>query len=110
MTDIHGEYESFEDEWPRIKVSYTEQMHDLEQFKKSYYDRLKEIRRPVLLVQSLKDTMVRGADIGEVVKAMPGVDLTLRTFPENTHVITVDRNRSAFEETVALFIERNIQE
>lgn len=106
----NGDSDSFEDEWPQIKVRYTEQMHALAQFKNSYRDRLGEIRRPVLLVQSLKDTMVRGADIGEAVKAMPGVDLTLRTFPENTHVITVDRNRSAFEETVALFIERNIQE
>lgn len=105
----NGEYEQFEEEWPRIKVSYTEQMHELEQFKKSYRDRLGDIRRPVLLVQSLQDTMVRGADIGEVVSAMPGVDLTLRTFPENSHVITVDRNRRAFEQAVELFISVNIQ-
>ncbi len=103
----NDQYDQFEDDWPSIKFKYTEQMHDLEMFKASYRNQLDTIKVPVLLVQSLKDTMVRGADIHEVVHAMAGVDMTLKTFPENTHVITVDRNRQSFEAFVVTFIERN---
>lgn len=105
----NNQSDQFEDDWASIKFKYTEQMHELEMFKVSYRDQLTTIQTPVLLVQSLKDSMVRGADIHEVVEAMAGVDITLKTFPENTHVITVDRKRQSFEEFVLAFIERNSQ-
>lgn len=109
MYDLNDREEAFSKDWDAINKQYQAQMGTMYGFKQSYRDQLTTISCPVLIVQALQDTMVNADDVHYAVRALSGVDVTLRTFPNNSHIITVDRERSDFEEAVEAFIKRIVQ-
>lgn len=83
------------------------QMQALEEWKQSYIPQLSQSTRPVLVVQSGDDELIPAEEVYDTLKELKKAELTFHWFADNTHVITVDRNRKPFEKALISFIKNH---
>lgn len=99
-----------EEKLPEIIRRHHNQLSSLDNFIQTWQDKLSELTKPIYVAQSLKDELISNRS-GELLKeALVNAKVTFHEFPENTHVITVNRNRENFEESLLEFIQENLEE
>lgn len=99
--------EEYERDIESILAKHRRQMTELEQFKASFAQQLTQIDQPFFIAQSGKDEMIVASDAERLEQALSNATVDLHWFPDNTHVITVNRNRGEFEASLLAFIENN---
>ncbi len=82
-----------------------EQMDELNKHKDQFKDKLSEIELPIYIAQSGKDEMIDFSGIYDTLDSLTNARIVYNYFPDNTHVITVNRNREDFEDSLIKFIE-----
>lgn len=99
--------EAYEADIETLLAKHRRQMEQLEQFKASFAPKLTQIKQPFYIAQSGKDEMIISSDAERLKEALINATVDLHWFPNNTHVITVNRNREEFEASLLAFIENN---
>lgn len=89
-----------------IILKHRQQMKHLEAFKQEFHGQLDQISQPFFIAQSGKDEMIAMDDASRLRDRLVNAQVDYNWFPENTHVITVNRDRSDFEEAVFNFIKK----
>ncbi|MBD3949640.1 alpha/beta fold hydrolase [Tuanshanicoccus lijuaniae] len=98
---MQAEYEQMKAD---ILERHEQQVAEIYYFTTSYQMELQEITSRFYIAQSGQDEMVEADDAYLVKEALIRADVDFHWFPENTHVITTNRNRQAFEESIMQFI------
>ncbi|MBZ6528237.1 alpha/beta hydrolase [Aerococcaceae bacterium DSM 111021] len=93
--------ESYDNDIDEILLKHREQIKQLENFKQEFKGQLHNIHQPYFIAQSGKDEMIDNTDAEKLQNELVNAKVDFNWFPDNTHVITVNRNRKEFE--VALF-------
>lgn len=92
----------------KIKEAYQKQMYGINEFKQDLSNKLTKITLPFYIAQSGQDEMIFPSDAYHLLSAMTNTEVVFNWFPNNTHVITVNREREHFERSLIEFIERYI--
>ena len=90
-----------------IRQGHRQQMRALERFKAGFRSNLSQIIRPFFIGQSQQDELIDPSCALLLEQALTQAQTERHFYPENTHVITVNRYRQAFEQDVITFIENN---
>lgn len=88
-----------------ILADHFRQMADLTQFKEDLRPHIAEITKPFFIAQSAQDELINPEDAKLLARTLANADVTYKWYPENTHVITVNRNRQQFEADVIDFLQ-----
>lgn len=99
--------EQFATDEADILAKHLAQVEKLDALKNSLAVKLPEIDRPFYIAQSGQDQLIEADDVFELQEALVNARIDFNWFADNTHVITVDRQRSEFEQSVLHFIEEN---
>lgn len=91
----------------KIHKAHWEQMDELEQVKQAVKKKLATIDQPFYIAQSAKDELIDTDDVYELQDELINAKIDFHWFPENTHVITVNRDRVDFENSVISFLADN---
>lgn len=75
-------------------------------FKQSFVADFGNIHQPFFIAQSGKDEMIESQDAKRLEEALVNAQVDFNWFPNNTHVITVNRDREDFEQALIQFIEQ----
>ncbi|AXY25174.1 hypothetical protein CL176_03515 [Suicoccus acidiformans] len=97
--------EAYQADEAELVAKHQAQMADLEDFKAHLQPKLKQITQPFFLAQSGQDEMIDASDASLLKQALENADVQSHWYPDNTHVITVNRNRDAFVEDLTAFIQ-----
>lgn len=99
--------DDYQVEKDRIMSLYREQIESISYFAMSFYMELSQITSRFYLAQSGEDEMIDPEDAYLVRDALTGAqEVYFQWFEHNTHVITTNRERSAFEQSLLAFIQR----
>lgn len=90
----------------KIIEAYRAQSQELNYFSQSYRLALSDINGPFYIAQSEKDEMIVANDAFLLKEALINAEVDFNWFPDNTHVITTNRNRQEFEQSILNFIQR----
>lgn len=99
-----GKQHEYKEEKEKILAKHHEQVSEIYYFATSFQMSLQDIQSRFYIAQSLKDEMIDAEDAYLLKEALVNAQVTLDVFPENTHVITTNRNRADFEKHVLSFI------
>ena len=80
------------------------QLQQIEEFSLGVAEQLLKIDCPVLVVQSLQDELIDVASGAQLIQRMPFAEPQLAEFADSTHVVTVGKERMAFQQTVVRFL------
>lgn len=94
----------YETEKVNIHKAHWEQMDELEQLKQAVKEQLLNINQPFYIAQSGKDELIDPDDVYELQEELIEAKIDFHWFPDNTHVITVNRDRVDFENSVIRFL------
>lgn len=97
--------EQFEADKADILTKHLAQVEKLDALKNSLANQLSKIEVPFYIAQSGQDQLIEADDVFELQDALINARIDFNWFPDNTHVITVDRQRSDFEQSVLHFIQ-----
>lgn len=100
-----GNLELFQEHESSILTRHFAQIEKLEQLKQSLAEHLATIELPMYIAQSGQDELIAADDVYEFQDVLVNARIDFHWFEENTHVITVNRQRSEFEQSVLNFIE-----
>lgn len=100
----------FEQDKQQILERHVQQLASIMQFSTEYHALLHTITVPFYIAQSGEDELINSEDAYELSDMLVNAKVDFHWFPHNTHVITVDRQREAFEDSVIEFIERTVSE
>lgn len=81
------------------------QRKKISQFSRETRELLPQIKVPYYLASAGRDELIDPASGAALRDALTGTKVDYQYFPEATHVITVGKNRDAFEETLLTFLE-----
>lgn len=90
----------------QIYELYRRQIEEIQYFITSFQMDLQEINCPFYIAQSGADEMINRQDAMLLKDVLINAQVDFHWFEDNTHVITTNRNREAFESSVVEFIER----
>lgn len=90
-----------------ILKSHRAQIQEIESFKESLRPLMSQLKRPYFIAQSLQDELINPNDAAILAQALPDNLVAYHEYPENTHVITVNPQRSDFEKDLLEFIDQN---
>ncbi|HJG48283.1 MAG TPA: dienelactone hydrolase family protein [Facklamia tabacinasalis] len=96
--------DNYNQEIDGILTKHRDQIKQLEAFKSEFQGQLENIDQPFFIAQSGKDEMINEEDAEKLQNALVNAKVDFNWFPENTHVITVNRNRKDFEAALFDFI------
>lgn len=96
--------EAYDKEIGTILIKHHQQMKDLEAFKNTFTTHLNTVITPFFIAQSGQDEMIEGNDALKLQDALINAKVDFNWFPNNTHVITVNRDREDFENALIDFI------
>ncbi|XJS11381.1 alpha/beta hydrolase [Aerococcaceae bacterium WGS1372] len=99
--------EAYEEDIDSILSKHHSQMKELEAFKKTFVNDLDQITQPFFIAQSGKEEMIESQDALKLREALVNSKVDFHWFPNNTHVITVNRDREDFEQALIHFIHSN---
>lgn len=99
--------EAYEQDIDEILIKHRQQIDELESFKASFVNDLAKITQPFFIAQSGKDEMIEDQDAVRLREALVNSTVDFQWFPNNTHVITVNRDREDFEQAFIHFIDSN---
>lgn len=99
--------DEFETDFEVIYQKHLQQMEELDQFRRQFIDKIKHIQRPYFIAQSGQDEMINPEDVNHLLKEVPKEFSHYHYYPNNTHVITVNKNRQQFEHDLFQFIQDN---
>ena len=102
-----GEAEVFALTQADIRMKHQAQVADILAFTKAYVPQLSDITLPVYVAQSAQDELIDAEAVYDLLDALEQAQVDFHWFPDNTHVITVNKNREAFETSVKRFVENN---
>lgn len=97
----------YENEEEKIRQAHWKQMDELEQVKQTIKTKLANIDQAFYIAQSAKDELIDPDDAYELQDELINAKIDFHWFSENTHVITVNRDRVDFENSVIRFIADN---
>lgn len=99
--------DDYQAEKERIMSRYRDQIESIHYFAMSFYMELSQITSRFYLAQSGEDEMIEAEDAYLVRDALTGAkEVDFQWFEHNTHVITTNRDRAAFEQSLLEFIQR----
>ncbi|WP_124058046.1 alpha/beta hydrolase [Vaginisenegalia massiliensis] len=98
---------SFEQDYDRILAAHLGQMAQLQAFVQSFQADLPEIVQPYFIAQSGQDELVRPTVGPDLKMALVNAQVSYHDYPDNSHVITVNRQRQDFESDMLAFISQN---
>lgn len=101
-----GSKEAYNNDIEAILVKHHHQIQELEAFKQSFVADFGNIHQPFFIAQSGKDEMIESQDAKRLEEALVNAQVDFNWFPNNTHVITVNRDREDFEQALIQFIEQ----
>ncbi|MGX7107688.1 alpha/beta hydrolase [Hutsoniella sourekii] len=84
---------------------YYKQMQQINKFQMSLQGDLETIDKPFFIAQSGADEMIEAEDAKRLQHSLPQADVDFNWYPDNTHVITVNRERDQFERDLLQFID-----
>ncbi|MGX7092256.1 alpha/beta hydrolase [Hutsoniella sourekii] len=84
---------------------YYQQMQAINKFQMSLQAGLEMIDKPFFIAQSGADEMIEAEDAKRLQHSLPQADVDFNWYPDNTHVITVNRERDQFERDLLQFID-----
>lgn len=96
----------FETNKKKIYDAHWKQMENLEAVKKTIRPKLEQINIPFYIAQSGQDELIDEDDVFELQDELLNAQIEFHWFPKNTHVITVNRDRVDFENSVMNFLEK----
>lgn len=100
----------FEQEEARIHQAHVHQLAQIMAFTASYHSALPNLTQPYYIAQSGQDELIDPNDAYELQEQLENAArLDFNWFSDNTHAITVNANRQAFEASVKQFIERVLE-
>lgn len=99
--------EQFETTKDEILEAHWAQMNELEQLKQVVKKQLPNIDKTFYIAQSGKDELIEADDVYELQDELLHAKIDFNWFPENTHVITVNRDRVDFENSVIDYLADN---
>lgn len=102
-----GREDDFKTEYDDIYQKHLNQMEQLDEFRLQFVDQIPSIQVPYFIAQSGKDEMIDPEDVNYLLEELPADITDYHYYPDNTHVITVNRNREKFEEDLFNFIDEN---
>lgn len=105
-----NELAQFEQERDTIVAQHKEQVQALEAFTAAYLPQLPTVTVPVYVAQSAQDELIVADHVYDFLDLLESCKVDFHWFPENTHVITVNRDREEFEQSVEAYIEHVIQQ
>lgn len=89
-----------------ILEKYHQQIEEIHYFKTSFQMSLQDVVGRFYIAQSAKDEMINAEDAELLKEALMNAQVDYHWFEENTHVITTNRHREAFEASVIHFIKQ----
>lgn len=101
----HHHLEDFEMEREAIMARHFQQVEEIMYFTLSFQMNLQDIVGRFFIAQSSQDEMIDPEAAVLLKEALIHAQVDFHQFPHNTHVITVNRDRQAFEEALIRFIE-----
>ncbi|MDO4432116.1 MAG: alpha/beta fold hydrolase [Aerococcaceae bacterium] len=105
-----GLHTQFDLDKEHILAKHREQLGAIQAFVGAYRKRLEDLQQPYYIAQSAQDELIDADDAYDLQNALENADfIDFNWFIDNTHVITVNSNRKAFEESVQQFIEKVLQ-
>ena len=90
----------------KIMNQHRQQIDAINQFKDNLSIHLASIYKPFFIGQSLLDEMIDPSGAKLLAQRLINAHLVYHEYPDNTHVITVNRNRQKFEADLINFIEQ----
>lgn len=102
--------EAFQVDKETILASHWQQMKDLEVFKAEIEANLNKITLPFYIAQSSKDELIEFKDAHLLHYKLEKAQVDYHDFPDNTHVITTNRERSDFEDSLIKFLKESAAE
>lgn len=98
---------AYEQDIEAILIRHRRQIEELELFKASFVGDLNKITQPFFIAQSGEDEMINSQDAIRLRDTLVNSRVDFNEFPNNTHVITVNRDREDFEQAFIHFIDSN---
>lgn len=83
------------------------QMQALEDFKESFQSDLAELTGAFYIGQSLQDELIDPNGARDLDESLIHAQTTLKWYPNNSHVITINRDRQDFENDIIQFINQD---
>lgn len=98
-------HDDFHEVFDEIITGHRMQIQALEQFKESLYKQLRTIDKPFYIAQSGQDELIHPEDAIYLSRALKQADVHYHSYPNCSHVITVNRHRQEFEKDVLAFLK-----
>lgn len=97
--------DAFHADRTEIMIKHSEQVEEIMYFTLSFQMNLQDIVSRYFIAQSQKDEMIDPASAELLREALIHAEVDFHSFPFNTHVITVNRERQDFETALLNFIQ-----
>lgn len=102
-----GKESEFEADYSTIMERHHHQLDLLNDFIESFSPQLANITQPFYIAQSLKDELIDSRSGKLLRDRLVQAPVAYHDFPENSHVITVNRNRQDLEDSLIHFIDQH---
>lgn len=101
--------EQFQEDKQYILNQHRQQMNNLEVFKDEVEENVLKIDSPFYIAQSLQDELINIKDAHLLHYKLRNAQVDYNEFPDNTHVITTNRKRKEFEDSLIKFLQNSIK-
>lgn len=106
LAERRNDQAAFREEFDDILEGHWHQMRELEALKADIEPRLSLIDKPFYIAQSGEDELIDPEDAYHLQDSLVNAQISYHYFPHNTHSITTNRDRKAFDQSVLDFIDR----
>lgn len=101
-----GTSKAVEKQVEKIKPKLNQQLTDLAKFSEDIQKNIEKIHVPYYIASSGKDELIDRSN-GKVLRdALINAEVDYNYFPDSTHVITIEREREPFEQSILAFLEK----
>ena len=100
--------DEFEQERDVIVAQHQAQVRELEAFTAAYLPSLSDVTVQVYVAQSGQDELIVADHVYDFLDLLENCKVDFHWFPENTHVITIDREREAFERSIEEYVQQQV--
>lgn len=97
--------QDYPNEKSKIMNLHLQQVQEIYYFTTSFQMSLQDIKAPFFIAQSKKDEMINPDSANLLKEVLINADVKLHWYENNTHVITVNRDREDFERDLTEFIQ-----
>ena len=101
-----GKLDQFAADQAKIEAGYDQQVAQIEAFRRQALDLYIDYTKPFYICQSGSDELIDEQEAFDLKNELSNAQVSFHYFPDNTHVITVNKDREAFEASVVDFIDQ----